>query len=127
MHQPSLPSKCPDWLGVTEGRAGSRPAAAASLWGALRRHTRASAALFTLSGERVRARALFSARTVDGDEGVEVLHGQQRVRQLPDEELQQGCRVVLLELVPREHAIVEGRLQLLAQRLGWENGGRGVI
>lgn len=75
----------------------------------------------------MRARGLFSARTVDGDEGVEVLHGQQRVGQLPDEELQQGCRVVLLELVPLEHAVVEGRLQLLAQRLdGWEGEGGGV-
>lgn len=74
--------------------------------------------------ERARAGGLFSARTVDGDEGVEVLDSQQRVGQLPDEELQQGCGVVLLELVPREHAVVEGRLQLLAQCLG-EGGDRG--
>lgn len=69
-----------------------------------------------------RARAL-SARTVDGDKGVEVLHGEQRVGQLPDEELQHGGGVVLLELLPREHAVVEGRLQLLAQRLV----GRGLL
>lgn len=66
----------------------------------------------------MRARGFFSERTVDGDEGVEVLHGQQRVGQLPDEELQQGCSVVLLQLVPWEDAVVEGRLKLLAQRLG---------
>lgn len=71
-----------------------------------------------------RARAL-SARTVDGDEGVEVLYGQQRVGQLPDEELQQGGGVVLLELAPREHAVIEGRLQLLTQRLVGRVGGGG--
>lgn len=75
-------------------------------------------ALFTLPTRAlVGQREAGSAHTVDGDEGVEVLHGQQRVGQLPDEEFQQGGGVVLLELVPREHAVVEGRLQLLAQRL----------
>lgn len=39
--------------------------------------------------------------------------------QLPDEKLQKGGSVVLLELVPWKHAVVEGGLELLAQRLGW--------
>lgn len=39
--------------------------------------------------------------------------------QLPDEKLQKGGSVVLLELVPWKRAVVEGGLELLAQRLGW--------
>ncbi len=52
------------------------------------------------------------------DEGVEVLDGQQRIGQLPDEQLQETGRVVLFETLPREHAFIKLVFQLLTDGLG---------
>ena len=66
-------------------------------------------------------------RTVDGDEGVEVLDGQQGMRKLPDELLQKASGVVLFQLLPGKRTFVETRFQILAHRLdtGTGDDGRG--
>lgn len=56
--------------------------------------------------------------TQHGGEGAEVLDGQQRIRQLSDEQLQEAGRVVLFETLPREHAFVKLVFQLMTDGLG---------
>lgn len=56
--------------------------------------------------------------TVHSDESIEVLHSQQRMGQLPDEQLQKASSIVLLQLFPWERAFIKRRLKLLAQQLG---------
>lgn len=60
--------------------------------------------------------------TVDGNKHVEVLHGQQRMWKLPDEQLQKACGIVLLQVLPWKQPLVERGLQLLAQRLSVGQG-----
>lgn len=60
---------------------------------------------------------MLHGRTVDGNKCVEVLHGQQRVGQLPDEHLQEAGGIVLLQLLPLKRPVVERGLEVLTQRL----------
>lgn len=58
--------------------------------------------------------------TSDGAEVVEVLGGEQRGGQLPDELLEQRCGVVRTHLVPADLTCVEVGLQVLLQQLHTE-------
>lgn len=59
--------------------------------------------------------------TSDGAEGVEVLGGEQRSGQFPDELLEQRRGVVWTHLVPADLPRVEVGLQVLLQQLHAEN------
>lgn len=55
--------------------------------------------------------------TVDSNKCTEVLHSQKRMGQLPDKQLQKARSIVLFQLLPWKHPIIEWGLELLAQWL----------
>lgn len=57
------------------------------------------------------------ALTLDGLKGSEILHTEQRLGQLPDEQLQQAGRIVLFDAFPIESPFIKLRFQFLAKIL----------
>lgn len=64
------------------------------------------------------------ALTLDGLKGSEILHTEQRLGQLPDEQLQQAGRIVLFDAFPIESPFIKLRFQFLAKILKGRRRGK---